>query len=1086
MTLLAGGLYTSPQFCPEGVRALRVVMRENLRQCDLVGKDAPLRSCSTTRLRQTLDESFRTLVRWVCALVVTFGCGWVTGAAATEITFPTPAVHETITVRADAASGWTQGLYQVRHLQGGVAIEQGATVVRGDNAVVWVQQPGSESEQTKVIVYVEGSAGRAVTRELRSRTDAKPTATQTSPDWLGRFYSAAPIRWQTPAPMPPPQTMPSIYHRGWAQIKLKPEPTGQTTEQPRALPKVDPAVQPAQFEQAAFQPPFAAPALVAPPGAVVPNAGGIRRVQIFPRSAIGPSAEFLPLETGERAAVISGGVNVIVEGVPGTAVPGFLGAVDKIDLETDRAVVWTSGDGPTGMQFDQSNDAPLEIYMEGNIVFRQGDRTIYAERMYYDVRRRTGVILDAELLTPLPEIRGRQYPGLVRLKAGVVRQLDDARFVANQALFTTSRLEAPSYDLSSDTIFFEDIRTPIVDPATGITTYEHERLAKSQGNRVNVAGVPIFYWPTFATDLEEPTFYVSDIRVGNDSIFGFRTLIDFDVYQVFGIDRIDGTKWDLSLDYLSDRGFGVGTEFQYQRDQFFGLNGPAAGRFDFWAIKDGGLDNLGFGRRDLVPEEDYRGRAFWNHRQKIAGGVLDGWTAQAELGWISDRTFLEQYYEPEWDENKSQDTGVRLKRLFGNQSFSIEANGRLNHFFTQTQWLPRLDHYILGQEILGDTATWFAHSSAAYANLKVASTPTNPVLAGDFALFPWEVDGDGERLITRQEIDFPIDLDPVKIVPYALGELAQWGSDIDGNSLQRSYVHTGVRASIPFWAVNPAVQDPLFNLNGLAHKVVFDAEVSFTDANRNLNDVPLYDELDDDSIEEIRRRLAGPFFDPRFYAVRTGMQGWVTAPSMEVVEDQTAVRFGMRHRLQTKRGGPGRVHTVDWMTFDSNLSLFPNADRDNFGEELGLADYDFRWHVGDRVSIVSDGFADVFADGLKTISAGMRFNRPARGNLYLGYRTIRGPFSADLITATINYRLGPKWVTSASTVFDFSEAGNIGQSFAITRVGESLNTTIGVNVDESKDNVGFNFLIEPRFLSNIGLTRRTGINLPPAGVEYLE
>lgn len=1032
--------------------------------------------------------------------------------AVAQITFPTPGVHETITVRADAASQWTQGLYQVRHLQGGVSIEQGATLLRGDNAVVWVHPSAKVNEPAKVIVYIEGSAGRAVFMELKSASleANKPAAVQTSPDWLGRFYSVEPIQWQMPSPMQAPQSMPSIYHRGWAQVQREPAPATEAEASRSTQPVVDSAVQQAPYQQtphqpaqisqahqlaqnqegsaqqAQFQTPFAAPALVLPPDNSIPNAGGIRRVQIFPRSSIGPSAEFLPLSSGERAAVISGGVNVIVEGAAGTAVPGFLGAVDKIDLETDRAVVWTSGDGPTGMQFDQANEAPLEIYMEGNIVFRQGDRTIYAERMYYDVRRRTGVILDAELLTPLPQIRGKQYPGLVRLKAGVIRQLDDARFVANQALFTTSRLEEPSYDLSSETIYFEDIRRPIVDPATGITTYEHERLAKSRNNRVHLAGVPIFYWPTFATDLEEPTFYISDIRVRNDNIFGFQTLVDLDVYQVFGLDRIDGTEWDLSLDYLSDRGFGVGTEFQYQRDQFFGLNGPAAGRLDLWGINDNGLDNIGFGRRDLVPEEGYRGRAFWNHRQKISDGLLAGWTAQAEVGWISDRTFLEQYYEPEWDENKSQDTGVRLKRLFDNQSLSFEANGRINHFFTQTQWL-RMDHNILGQEVFGDTATWFAHTSAAYANLKVASTPTNPVLAGDFTLLPGEVDGDGERFATRQEIDFPIDLDPVKIVPYALGELAHWGSDVDGNQLQRGYVHTGIRASVPFWAVNPAVQDPLFNLNGLAHKVVFDAEVSFTDANENLSDLPLYDELDDDSIEEIRRRLAGPpFFDPRFYAVRTGIQGWVTSPTTEVVEDQTAVRLGMRHRLQTKRGGPGRVHTVDWLTFDSNLSLFPNANRDNFGEELGLADYDFRWHLGDRVSVISDGFADLFDDGLRTISGGMRFNRPSRGNLYVGYRTIRGPFSADLITATVNYRLGPKWITSASTVFDFSEAGNIGQSFAITRIGESLNATFGINVDESKDNVGISFLVQPRFLFGKGTQRRTGINVLPAGVEYLE
>src|SRR5690606_14440999 len=129
---------------------------------------------------------------------------------------------------------------------------------------------------------------------------------------------------------------------------------------------------------------------------------------------------------------------------------------------------------------------------------------------------------------------------------------------------------------------------------------------------------------------------------------------------------------------------------------------------DFWAIRDSGLDNLGLDRRTIDPEESFRGRTLWNHRQKFADGLFDGWTMQAEVGWISDRTFLEQYYEQEWDERKDQITGIRMKRVVDNRSFSFEGNVQLNHFFTETQWLPRLDHYIIGQNIAGDALTWHA------------------------------------------------------------------------------------------------------------------------------------------------------------------------------------------------------------------------------------------------------------------------------------------------------------------------------------------------------------------------------------------
>ncbi len=1015
-----------------------------------------------------------------------------------EVHLPRPAAHETITLRADAASRWLEGAYEVSHLQGNVTIAQGSNLIRGDDAVIWVEHARSLGQSTKVIAYVEGAGDRMIAIELYEAgaslqaATATPLARQQAHNWFGRLWSVASLDWRTPEVTPPPATKPAIYERGFAQF-------GQAQSKAAVAPPPirDAQIQPAQFQL--FDSPQLPQAIVPAPGPVTPNAAGFRQVDVYPRSDVGGQAEYRPQQ---GVAVVTGGVNIIVQGVNVQGIPGALGPVDKIDLETDRAVIWTSPGAGIGNSFQQQNDMPLEIYMEGNIVFRVGDRTVYADRMYYDVRRQVGVILNGEMLTPLPQIDDYQYRGLVRLKADVIRQLDESRFVATQAQVTTSRLEEPTYALGSETITLEDNRRPVIDPATGITTFEHERLARSQQNYIYFGGVPLLYWPTIATNLEEPVFYISDFRIRNDRIFGFQTLFDFNVFQLLGMEEPDGVDWDLSIDYLSDRGLGYGTNVDYTLDSFLGINGPSNGRFDAWAIDDGGVDNLGFGRRAIDPEEDFRGRIFWNHRHRFVDGLLEDWVAQAEVGWISDRTFLEQYYETEWDQNRDQNTGVRFRRLIDNQSISIEANARINNFFTQTQWLPRFDHYLLGQDLLSERLTWHAHSQIAYANLKAASAPTEPTLLAAFDLFPWEeapgggvLDGQGERFATRQEIDFPINLSPVKVVPYAMGELAHWGADLGGEDLQRAFGQLGVRASVPFWAVNPAVQDPLFNLNGLAHKVVFDAEVSYADANENFDELPLYDPLDDDAIEEIRRSLfAAPFpvplapeqFDPRFYAIRSGIQNWVASPSTELVEDQTAVRLGMRHRLQTKRGPAGRQRIVDWVTFDSNLTFFPESGRDNFGEELGLLDYDMQWHVGDRFSIVSDGFADVFDDGLRTISAGLRTNRPTRGNAYLGFRSIAGPFSAQLLTATVNYRLGPKWAATGSTVIDFGDAGNIGQSVALSRIGESIVFTVGFRVDESKDNVGLNFLIEPRFLPSLSLTRRNGIDIPPAGYEYLE
>jgi hypothetical protein len=863
---------------------------------------------------------------------------------------------------------------------------------------------------------------------------------------------------------------------------------------------------------------------VPPPQPTAPPPSTFRRVQIFPRAeGMGPSAETLTTPAGENVAVISGGVNVVVQGLSVENLPATLGPLGDIDIETDRVVIWGLDTSAGLSGATQPSNQPLEIYMEGNIVFRQGDRTVYADRMFYDVKRQIGTIINGELIAPVPQINNTASVGLVRLRAAAMRQLDNAHFVAQNGLVTTSRLEDPSYAFTASEIQFEDLQQPVVDPLTGAPAIDpatgqpitsHRRLANSSNNYLYVGDVPVFYWPTLALDLDEPSYYISNFRFRHDSVFGYQAMIGLNAFQLLGMHAPQGVKWDLDLDYLSLRGLGYGTGVEYARDSFFSLDGPTTGRADVWFISDHGNDNLGRNRRDIVPEETFRGRAFWNHRQHLVGGPLDDWDVQGEVGWISDRTFLEEYYEDEWDQNKDQLTGVRLKRTYDNQSLSVEANGRLNDFFTQTQWLPRLDHYWLGEPLIEDRLTWFEHSSAAYANIGIASTPTNPTLASQFELMPWEEDsagspiaGQGERFVTRQELDYPLDLAPFKVVPFALGELGHWGDDINGDPVDRAFVNAGVRASIPFWYADPSIREPLLNLNGLAHKVVFDAQFSWADANRDLNRFPLYDELDDDSIEEFHRRLffspfggilpglyyipgapsfIDPKFDPRFVALRSGLQDWVTSPSSEIANDLTALRLGMHHRLQTKHGAPGEERIVDWITFDANGTWFPNANRDNAGAEVGLLDYDFRWYLGDRFSILSDGYADTFGDGLKTASIGVLLNRPARGNAYLGFRTATGLFEAEVVTGTVNYRMSEKWIGSASSSVDLGPTGNIGESVGFTRIGESLLTTIGASVDASKGTVGAHFLIEPRFLPKLNTTRKTGIEIPPAGAYGLE
>lgn len=999
----------------------------------------------------------------ILLLLLLVPCCAVARAEVQEIKMPAAAPSEPISFGAATAQRWREGNEEIWLLEGGASVRQEATVAQGEKAVLWVEL-GRYGERTgKVTAYLEGSV-------VIQRAEAgKPDNKFTTPVWLGTFDSAAALDIRIGAVRGEPTVKPAVYR---AALDYRNPARNQEIRRTHFFQEVPP---PANVEQL-------------PPGT--------RSITAYPRSSFAPTIDYFPNEqAGEWVALITGGINVIINGLPN---------VGAVDISADRVVVWTGGLQEPNLSPNATNvqqqETPLEIYMEGNIVFREGQRKIEAQRMYYDVRAQVGIVLEADVLTPV-----QQFQGLVRLRSRIMRQLGPGHFVANDAFVTSSLMGRPTYRLQAGEIVYQDEQRPAVDPLSGQPVIdpnteepviEHDKLATSNNNFLYLGEFPVFYWPTMATDLDQPTYYIKNFRIRNDGIFGKQVLTTFDMYQILGIrERPVGTNWDLSLDYFSQRGFGFGTNFRYDRRELFGINGPATGFLDAWAIDDRGNDTLGADRRNVPPGTDFRYRLLGQHRQHLA----DGWQFTGELGKVSDRNFLEQYYEAEWDQFKDQSTGVDLKRLVDNMSYGISADVRLNEFFTQTEWLPRLDHFWLGQPLLGDRFTWFEHTSVAYGRMRTAATPDNAIDANKFGFLPWEATASGERLITRQEIDYPLDVGPVKFVPYALGELGHWGEALDGSSLDRAYGQVGLRASIPFWTANPLVESHLLNVHGIAHKVVFDADLSFADATRDMTELPLYDALDDDNIEQFRRRLAfntfgvalpstgidpvtgvitgvPPQFDARSYALRNGLGSWVTSPSMEVADDMALLRLGARQRWQTKRGPAQNRRIIDWIVLDTQATIFPNADRDNFGETLGLLQYYFRWHVGDRLALVSDGMFDFFDQGQKQAGIGAFLSRPPRGSLFVGLQSLEGPFESQVLSASYTYRLSPKWFSTAGASVDLAKlGGNIGQNFTVARIGETFVTSFNFTYDHSKNNVGVMFNVEPRFL-----------RFSPAGLMGLE
>ena len=1112
-------------------------------------KNAPLRKQSVDRCASVFQQaqpSIRCLqaLLWLCVSLLLSSGFFNRSLQAADITLPAVSPYHTIHVDAQTLARQTRGSYEVFAFRGKCVLRQGELQATCDDLIIWVDRapPSDPTIPRKIITTMEGNVSlywesKQLLQDSRwmghlfSYQDIH-SSVQTNEnrsdiprmDWSreAAYSGVVPAQYAGPSTTTSaPPLLPSPVQRPLPNAAAPSALPGTQAPLAPAIPSTPGAIAWPDNNAASTSSSTMLPSggLVIPEDGSQPFAAGVAQpsnaavsiepvpysaAQVAPPAPLGAklltlskrsSSRFPQIsfqgrpETNDTVATIRDGVVLTINGVQLQDSNGTVTDFGTVSIETDNVVMWIRGNGnaqPSLMNgLESFADRPIELYLEGNIVLHQGQRIIYAERMYYNVSSEYGMVLSAEILTPIP-----QYQGLLRIKADAIEQRNRQNFMAYGAAITSSRLGVPRYWMQADRVTFQDMRADgSIDnsrrPAAGEPT---NMQATSRNNFVYLAGLPVSYWPIFTTDLNKPTFYLSSLKFKNDQIFGTQVFSEFDGYQLLGIDGPDGTDLTLSADYLSKRGLAGGARFTLDRPSLW-FAGPTSGSLDTWFINEQGLDFIGGDRINMTPEANVRGRSVGRYRSNLTPSM----EFSAELGYITDRNFLEQYFENEWDQQKDFSTLLRLRNYNGNRMFDIFGQPRINDFFTETEWLPRADHYWLGQD-LGEYLSWSEHTNVAYAHQRVATTPTDPQDAAKFQLLPWETDSEGVRAITRQELSAPLTLGAWNVAPFVSGEAGYWGEDVAGNPLTRLTGQGGIRSSLPMWRAYPGVSSSLLDINGMAHKISFDNELFYADSDQDLNRLPLYDPLDDNSQEHFRRRMIfNTFggvrpdrFEERNYALRQGMQRYVTASSSEVVDDMVQLRSGINQRWQTKRGYPGRERIVDLVSFDVDWIYYPKAERDNFGEDVGAINYDFRYHVGDRLTLLSDGYFDVFSQGLKAVSAGAMISRPGRGQAYIGILSLEGPISSNVLNGYMNYKLNEKWIAAGGAAWDFSKIGSIGQTFTLTRVGESALVQVGINVDSGRDNVSFNFNIEPRFLPSGRIGVAGGQLVQPAGLYGVE
>jgi hypothetical protein len=440
-----------------------------------------------------------------------------------------------------------------------------------------------------------------------------------------------------------------------------------------------------------------------------------------------------------------------------------------------------------------------------------------------------------------------------------------------------------------------------------------------------------------------------------------------------------------------------------------------------------------------------------------------------------------------------------------NTAATIQTELNPNPWNTETQWLPKLDYYRLGDTFFGDPESdslyrgisYHGHTGIDWASTHTANDVNNP---NTLHYLPFDPVSNTSRTLntgryyTAHEVDVPINFGALRVVPYAQGQLVGWDNQIAGQPVGRAWGGVGARADIMAWKRYPDVESELMNVHGFNHKIDFLADFRDAWSNVNLNAIGVQDDLDDNAYEMTRRYFAmmnyaggllpAPY-DPRFLLLRR-----MASPITQTTDVQATIetlRLGIHQRLQTKRGPEGRRRIIDYVVLDVDTIYFPNATRDNFGTPWGQNQYNLEWYIGDRTAIVSYGWFEFFntggvplnqvinknklnPNGLDIISSGVQISRPPRGMVYIGYSVIdTGLVQTSALQSIFTYWMSPKWYATYNSSYDFANNVLLNATAAVTRVGRDYLTSVGLTASPLQHSLQFAFEIAPRMSPAMGL-----------------
>ena len=727
---------------------------------------------------------------------------------------------------------------------------------------------------------------------------------------------------------------------------------------------------------------------------------------------------------------------------------------ESIELQADTFVAWrriVDAGQPSAGQAPTQFEGVSEVYVAGDVLLREGQRTIRATELYYDLQNKRGLARNAVLRTFDPT---RAVPVYVRAKE--LRQLGESRYEADDISVTTSEFWTPQLAAKASKVRVIDT---IKDADSDEQASDSNFTAHMKDVRVKYYDATLLWLPSMRSNLLNPEVPLKSVRVGHDSTFGTSIETQWFLGRVLGLREPAGTYSTLFLDYYDKRGPGGGLGVEYERENYFG-------RVLGYAIYDQGEDRLGRTRKNIDVPQELRGRFSFQHRQYLP----DDWQLTAEANYLSDKNFLEQFYRQEFYASKEPETLLHVKRIEDNRALAFLSKVNVNDFQAEVEELPSAEYHWTGQSFFDDRFVFFSDSQASRLRYRFGED-----LSG-------EPDDFFQFAQTRNEIDMPLRLDGSKVVPFVAGTFAyddaagfrkDFDEPLSGTGEDAVWIgEAGVRASTqPFWRLYPDVKSELWDIHGLRHTIQPSlATVAYVAS----DDVAGQRDALDLGISQKWQTKRGP----------VGHRQAVDWLTMDV-------DFVWVSNSGEETAGPDRFlwnqPSIPLVNRTGNrIPPFDRRTSDSFGPQRNYASTAMTWRVSETTSVLGDLYVDM--QSWTAEQADLGFSRLCWPNLsyYVGSRYLRdvdnglGQHGSNAVTFALTYLLDPRYTLVLSEQYDFDYGANIRSDLTLIRKYHRVNFAVTLSVDDSLDEQRIVFSLWPEGMPElaIGLRRYMGLGTP--------